>query len=36
MAMLAFHPLADYRKRQETKQPGKTGCSCRSGVERHC
>jgi hypothetical protein len=26
--------FADYRKRQETKQPGKTGCLCRSGVEQ--
>jgi hypothetical protein len=25
MAILAFHHLADYRKRQETKQPGQ-GC----------
>jgi hypothetical protein len=26
--------FADYRKRKGTKQPGKTGCLCRSGVER--
>jgi hypothetical protein len=29
-----FRRFADYRKREDTKQPGKTGCSCRSGAER--